>query len=92
MNSERATFASRIALSVATALLILAGATLNANGRVGQSALLAVIAGLLALLAGALNRNWKFAVPLGIGAIVLPVITTLFSLPQLGGLVLLALG
>ncbi|MEP6751164.1 MAG: GAF domain-containing protein, partial [Candidatus Dormiibacterota bacterium] len=92
MNSERATFITRIALSASTAVLILGGATLNANGRVGQSALLAVIAGLLALLAGALNRNWKFAVPLGIGAIVLTVITTLFSLPEIGGLVLLALG
>jgi len=92
MNSDRATFFTRIALSAATAILILAGATLNANGRVGQSALLAVIAGLLALLAGAFNRNWKVAVPLGIGALVVTVITSQFSLPEIGGLVLLALG
>ncbi|HEY8841257.1 MAG TPA: GAF domain-containing protein [Candidatus Dormibacteraeota bacterium] len=92
MNSDRATFVTRIALSAATAILILAGATLNANGRVGQSALLAVIAGLLALLAGALNRNWKVAVPLGIGALAVTVITSQFSLPEIGGLVLLALG
>ena len=82
MNSERATFVTRIALSAATAVLILAGATLNANGRVGQSALLAVVAGLLALVAGALNRSWKVAVPLGIAALVLTIITTQFSLPE----------
>ena len=92
MNSERATFVTRIALSAATAVLILAGATLNANGRVGQSALLAVVAGMLALVAGALNRSWKVAVPLGIAALVLTIIASQFSLPEIGGLVLLALG
>ena len=92
MNSERRTFFTRIALSAATAILILAGATLNANGRVGQPALLAVVAGLLALLAGALNRTWKVAAPLGIVALVLTLITSQFSLPEIGGLVLLALG
>jgi HD-GYP domain-containing protein (c-di-GMP phosphodiesterase class II) len=92
MNSERATFVSRIALSAATAILILAGATLNANGRVGQPALLAAIAGLLALLAGAFNRLWKVAVPLGIAALVWTLITSQFGLTEIGGLVLLALG
>src|SRR5665213_2058725 len=75
MNSDRATFVTRIALSAATAILILAGATLNVNGRVGQAALLAAIAGLLALAAGALNRTWKIAVPLAIAALVVSVIT-----------------
>jgi GAF domain-containing protein len=92
MNSERATFVSRIALSAATAILILAGATLNANGRVGQPALLAAIAGLLALLAGAFNRTWKLAVPLGVAALVGTLITSRFGLVEIGGLVLLALG
>ena len=92
MNSERATFVSRIALSAATAILILAGATLNGNGRVGQPALLAAIAGLLALLAGAFNRTWKLAVPLGIAALVGTLITSQFGLIEIGGLVLLALG
>ncbi len=92
MNSERATFVSRIALSAATAILILAGATLNANGRVGQPALLAAIAGLLALLAGAFNRIWKVAVPLGIAALVGTLITSQFGVTEIGGLVLLALG
>jgi GAF domain-containing protein len=92
MNSERRTFFTRIALSAATAILILAGATLNANGRVGQPALLAAIAGLLALLAGAFNRTWKLAVPLGIAAVVGTLLTSQFDLTELAGLVLLGLG
>jgi len=92
MNSDRATFLTRIALSAATGILILAGATLNANGRVGQPALLAATAGLLALLAGAFNRTWKLAVPLGIAALVGTLLTSQFDLPELAGLVLLALG
>src|SRR5665213_1057058 len=92
MNSDRATFVTRIALSAATAILILAGATLNVNGRVGQAALLAAIAGLLALAAGALNRTWKIAVPLAIAALVVSVITAQFSFFDIVGLGLLALG
>src|SRR5487761_1717091 len=92
MKSDRTTFVYRIALLAATAILILAGATLNVDGRVGQPALLAAVAGLLALLAGALNRTWKAAVPLGVAAIVVSLITPQFSLLDLGGLVLVALG
>src|SRR5258706_12086503 len=92
MNSDRATFLTRIALSAATAILILAGATLNANGRVGEPAVLAAIAGLLALLAGAFNRMWKLAVPVGIAALVGTLLTSQFDLTELAGLVLLALG
>jgi putative nucleotidyltransferase with HDIG domain len=92
MNSDRATFVTRIALSAATAILILAGATLNVNGRVGQAALLAAIAGLLALVAGALNRTWTIAVPLAIAALVVSVITPQFDFVDVVGLALLALG
>ena len=92
MNSERRTFFTRIAFSAATGILILAGATLNANGRVGEPAVLAAAAGLLALLAGAFNRTWKLAVPLGIAALVGTLLTSQFDLPELAGLVLLALG
>ena len=92
MNSDQTAFATRIALSAATAILILAGATINVNGRVGQPALLAAIAGLLALVAGTLNRNWKVAVPLGIAALVVSVLTPGFSAFDIGGLVLLGLG
>ena len=92
MSSDRATFALRIALSAATAILILAGATLNVSGRTGQAALLAGVAGLLALLAGALHRVWQAAVPLGVAAIVVSVITPQFGFVDLAGLVLLGLG
>src|SRR5258708_23129627 len=92
MNSERATFLTRIGLSATTALLILAGATLTGSGRVGQPALVAAVAGLLALLAGAFNRTWKLAVPLGIAALVGTLLTSQFDLPELAGLVLLAVG
>ena len=92
MNSDQTAFATRIALSAATAILILAGATINVNGRVGQPALLAAIAGLLALVAGTLNRSWKVAVPLGIAALVVSVLTPGFSAFDIGGLVLLGLG
>ena len=79
MSSDQRTFALRIALSAATAILILAGATLNVSGRAGQEALLAAFAGLLALLAGALNGRWKVAAPLGIAALVVSVLTPHFS-------------
>ena len=78
-------------MSAATAILILAGATLNVSGRTGQTALLAAVAGLLALLAGALFRMWKVAAPLGVAAVVVSVLTQ-FSFLDLAGLVLLGLG
>jgi GAF domain-containing protein len=72
--------------------LILAGATLNVSGRSGQEALIAAVAGLLALLAGVLNRMWKAAVPLGVAAIVLTFFTPPFRPLDIGGLLLLGLG
>jgi HD-GYP domain-containing protein (c-di-GMP phosphodiesterase class II) len=92
MSSDQRTFALRIALSAATAILILAGATLNVSGRAGQEALLAAFAGLLALLAGALNGRWKVAAPLGIAALVVSVLTPHFSPIEIGGLLLVGLG
>jgi HD-GYP domain-containing protein (c-di-GMP phosphodiesterase class II) len=92
MSPDRATFALRIALSAATAILTLAGATLSVNGRVGQEALLAAFAGLLALLSGALNRVWKAAVPLGIAALAVSVLTPHFSPLDIVGLLLVGLG
>jgi GAF domain-containing protein len=93
MNSDRAPFALRIALSAATAILILAGATLNVSGRTGQAALLGAAAGLLALVAGALNRiRWKAAVPLGIAALAVSILTPDFSWLDLVGLLLVGLG
>src|ERR1700692_4581729 len=92
MTSDRTRFTLRIALCAATAILILAGATLNVSGRVGQAALLAAVAGLLALLAGVLNRIWKAAVPLGLAAIVLMLFTPPFRPLDIVGLLLLRLG
>jgi len=92
MTSDRTTFALRIALSAATAILILAGATLNVSGRTGQAALLAAVACLVALLAGALNQLWKVAVPLGVAAVVVSLLTPPFRAFDLGGLVLMGLG
>jgi GAF domain-containing protein len=92
MSSDRATFAFRIALSAATAILILAGATLNVSGRTGQAALLATFAGLLAVLAGALFRLWKVAAPLGVAAVAVSVLTPEFGFVDLAGLLLLGFG
>src|SRR2546428_1167502 len=98
MNSERGTYASRIALSAATAALILAGASLNVSGRSGESALLAVLAGLFAVAAGALNENWKRSVPAGLAAVAATLASVRFDyrdsqLPyEVGGLILLAIG
>jgi HD-GYP domain-containing protein (c-di-GMP phosphodiesterase class II) len=92
MNSDRATFALRIALSAATAILILAGATLNVSDRVAEAALLAAVAGLLALLAGALNRLWQVAAPLGAAALIVSILTPHFNLVDLAGILLLGLG
>src|SRR5438132_2507164 len=98
MNSERGTYTSRIALSAATAALILAGASLNVSSRTGESALLAVLAGLFAVAAGALNENWKLSVPAGVAAVAATLATVRFDdrdnqLPyEVGGLILLAIG
>jgi GAF domain-containing protein len=92
MNSDRTRFTLRIALCAATAILILAGATLNVSGRTGQAALLAAVAGMLALFAGVLNRMWKVAVPLGVAAIVLTLFTPPFRPFDIVGLLLMGLG
>ena len=98
MNSERGTLALRVAFSAATAILILAGASLNAGGRTGQGALLAIVAGALALVAGALNLAWKFSAPAAAGAVAFFLLAAGFdfsdpALPyQLGGLLLIGLG
>src|ERR1700693_3494537 len=92
MSSDRQTFALRIGLSAATAVLILAGATLNVSGREGRETLLAAGGGLPALLAGALPRRWQFAVPLGIAALVLTVLAEPLNPLDVAGLLLVGLG
>jgi HD-GYP domain-containing protein (c-di-GMP phosphodiesterase class II) len=98
VSFKRESFAIRIGFSAATAVLILAGASLNVSGRTGEAAVLAVVAGLLALGAGATNINWKVSSPMGFGAIVISLGAAHFDLRDrqlpldLGGLVLLGLG
>ncbi|MHB8587662.1 MAG: GAF domain-containing protein [Candidatus Dormibacteraceae bacterium] len=97
-NSQRATFALRLGFSAATAVLVLIGASLNVNGRYGASALAAVVAGALALAAGALNTSWQGSIPLGGAALLLMLVSAQFNLRdrdlvlQLAGLLLLGLG
>jgi HD-GYP domain-containing protein (c-di-GMP phosphodiesterase class II)/putative methionine-R-sulfoxide reductase with GAF domain len=97
-NSQRATFALRLGFSAATAVLVLIGASLNVTGRSGPAALAAVVAGVLALAAGALNTNWQGSVPLGGAALLLMLVSAQFNLRdpdlvlQLAGLLLLGLG
>src|ERR1700694_4580572 len=89
MNSIRGAFALRVGFSAATAVLILAGASLNVHGRSGQAALIAVVAGLLALGAGAMNVRWKISAPLAAAALIGSVGA---GQVELGALVLLGLG
>jgi HD-GYP domain-containing protein (c-di-GMP phosphodiesterase class II) len=98
VNSEKATFALRIGFSAATAALVLVGASLNVTGRSGAAAFFAVVAGLLAFAAGALNVHWQGSIPLGGAALLVTLVAAGFSLRdqnlylQLGGLLLLGLG
>jgi len=98
VNSEKATVALRIGFSAATAALVLVGASLNVTGRSGAAAFFAVIAGLLAFAAGALNVQWQGSVPLGGAAVLLTLVSAGFNLRdqnlylQLAGVLLLGLG
>ena len=97
-RSARTTIALRIGFSAAAALLILVGGALNVGGRDGWSALLAGLAGGLAVAAGVLYTNWRLAVPTAAAGLVVTVAIAAFNqvqgdlLTQLGGLVLLAIG
>jgi len=99
LSSDRAPFAIRVAFSAATAILVLAGASLNVTGRTGgQAVILAIFAGVLALVAGVFNLDWKYSAPAGVAAVVLSLLASGFdfrdpALPlQVGGLLLLGLG
>ncbi|HEX2679861.1 MAG TPA: GAF domain-containing protein, partial [Candidatus Dormibacteraeota bacterium] len=82
----------------AAAVLVLAGASLNSAGRDTEGMLLAGVAGLGALVAGAMYRQWKVSAP---AAAVAVLVTLLGSLAgpahsglekQLAGIVLLSVG
>ncbi len=98
LNSARAGLGLRVGFAVATALLILVGASLNASGRVGWAMAFAGLAGFLALAAGAIYRTWRVSVPAtGIAVVLTLLIGQLnpsqgYLLVQLAGIVLLGLG
>ena len=98
MSSGRAALSFRIGFSAVAAVLLLAGASLNAGGREEGATALAAASGLLAMAAGASFRWWRPAAPLGAAALILAVAIAQFNarqgdlVIQLGGLVLLALG
>ena len=88
----------RVGFSAATAVLILAGASLNVHGRSGQAALITVVAGLLALGAGTMGVRWRISAPLAAAALIASLVAVQFNLRdsqlplELLGLVLLGLG
>src|SRR5947209_11320253 len=98
MSSGRAALSFRIGFSAVAAVLLLAGASLNAGGREEGATALAAASGLLAMAAGASFRWWRPAAPLAAAALILAVAIAQFNarqgdlVIQLGGLVLLALG
>src|SRR6266852_4657123 len=89
---------SAVSAVAATAVLILAGASLNVSGRQGEAAVLAVVGGLFAVAAGALNENWKLSAPAGVAAVLATLDAARFDirdaqLPfEFGGLLLIAIG
>src|SRR5260221_1708466 len=98
IRSERATCLIRVAFSAAAAVLILAGGSLNAAGRTGGDAVVAAIAGFMAIVAGAAYSEWTIAGPMAGGSLLVVLLSVHFNfatrgLPlQLAGVVLLALG
>ena len=97
MSSERATFAIRIAFSAAAVILVLAGASLNSAGHGDGAAVVAAIAGLMAVAAGVAYSEWTIAAPAAGGSLVVAFWSNQFQLNgaltgQLAGLLLLALG
>jgi len=88
----------RIGFAAAAALLILAGASLNAAGRGGPELVVAATAGLMAVIAGAAYPEWTVAGPMAVGSLLVALLSVRFDftnhgLPvQLAGLLVLALG
>jgi len=87
----------QLALFAGAGLAILAGASFNIQGYTGQTALIAMLAGLMACAAGFVYRQWKISVSLGLAALALTAVEVHF-VPAVffgintAGLLLLALG
>jgi len=98
MSSQRTVLGLRIGLSAGAALLILAGASLNANGRDRPALAFAAAAGLLALAAGVGFRNWRLAAPFSGASLLFALGIVQFSpqqrdlVQQVLGLILLGIG
>jgi len=98
MSWERSANTLRIGFAAAAAVLILAGASLNAAGRDAGALAAAAVAGLLALAAGIAFRRWRLAAFLGIASLVLIFVIAQFTPPpsdlifQLPGVVLIGVG
>src|SRR3954469_14844862 len=98
MNSDRTEIGFRIGFSAAAAVLVLAGASLNASGRDTAALAGAAVSGLSALGAGGIFRRWRVRVALGVLAIVLSLVIAQFNphqgdlVLQLAGLVLIGVG
>jgi GAF domain-containing protein len=69
----------QLALFAGAGLAILAGASLNIQGYRGETALLAIFAGIAAWGAGLIYQRWKFAGLLGVLAIGLTVVEVRFA-------------
>src|SRR2546425_13131042 len=63
MGLERQTFAVRIAFLAATAILILAGASMNVSGRQGGGAVLAGVARPVAIAGGGMDAELEVSPP-----------------------------
>jgi len=87
----------QLALFAGAGLAILAGASFNIQGYRGETALLAILAGVAAWTGGLLYRQWKIAVSLGLIAIAFTAIEVHFAplaffAINTAGLLLLGLG
>jgi len=98
MSSARGATALRTAFLAAAAMLVLAGASLNAAGHDGVPFVLAGLAAALAFGAGAEYRSWKLAAALAAASLILTLLVTQFDPRQADlalqapGLALLAAG
>ena len=69
----------QIALFAGAGLAILAGASFNIQGYKGETALLAMLAGILAWSAGVLYSQYRIAIALFVAALVITLVETRFS-------------
>ena len=76
----------QVALFAGAGLAILAGASFNIQGYKGETALLAMLAGILAWTAGVLYRQYRFAIALFVAALGITLIETKFSRQFLFGI------